>query len=51
VRALQGRGEIAIRELARRVERDVKRVHDDVQELLDLGSSSAEKAAASWIQP
>ena len=37
VRALQGQGEIALRELARRVERDVKRVHDDVQELLDLG--------------
>ena len=37
VRALQGQGEIALRELARRVERDVKRVHDDVQELLDVG--------------
>jgi predicted transcriptional regulator len=37
VRALQGQGEIALRELARRVERDVKRVHDDVQQLLDLG--------------
>lgn len=37
VRALQGQGEIALRELARRVERDVKRVHDDVQELLALG--------------
>ena len=37
VRALQGQGEISLRELARRVERDVKRVHEDVQELLDLG--------------
>jgi predicted transcriptional regulator len=37
VRTLQGQGEMAIRELARRVERDVKRVHDDVQELLELG--------------
>jgi predicted transcriptional regulator len=37
VRALQGQGEIALRELARRVERDVKRVHDDVQELFALG--------------
>ena len=37
VRALQGQGEMAVRELARRVERDVKRVHEDVQELLDLG--------------
>ena len=37
VRALQGQGEIALRELARRVERDVKRVHDDVQQLIELG--------------
>ena len=37
VRALQGQGEISLRELARRVERDVKRVHDDVQGLLGLG--------------
>lgn len=37
VRALQGQGEIALRELARRVDRDVKRVHEDVQELIELG--------------
>lgn len=37
VRALQGQGEISLRELARRVERDVKRVHEDVQVLLELG--------------
>jgi predicted transcriptional regulator len=37
VRALQGQGEISLRELARRVGRDVKRVHEDVQELLELG--------------
>lgn len=37
VRALQGQGEISLRELARRVERDVKRVHEDVQELIELG--------------
>ena len=37
VRALQGQGETSLRELARRVERDVKRVHEDVQELLELG--------------
>jgi len=37
VRALQGQGELAIRELARRVQRDVKRVHEDVSELLELG--------------
>ena len=37
VRALQGQGEISLRELARRVERDVKRVHEDVQGLIELG--------------
>lgn len=37
VHALQGQGEIALRELARRVERDVKRVHEDVRQLLELG--------------
>ncbi|MBE0547200.1 MAG: hypothetical protein IH627_05950, partial [Rubrivivax sp.] len=37
VHALQGQGELAVRELARRVGRDVKRVHEDVQALADLG--------------
>jgi predicted transcriptional regulator len=37
VRALQGQGEMALRELARRVERDVKRVHEDVHALIELG--------------
>jgi predicted transcriptional regulator len=37
VRALQGQGEIAIRELARRVDRDVKRVHEDVGALIEHG--------------
>jgi predicted transcriptional regulator len=31
VQTLQGQGEMALRELARRVGRDVKRVHEDVQ--------------------
>jgi predicted transcriptional regulator len=35
--ALQGQGELAIRELARRVGRDMKRVHEDVQVLAELG--------------
>ena len=35
--ALQGQGELAVRELARRVGRDMKRVHDDVQVLSSLG--------------
>jgi len=47
VRMLRGQGAISLRELARRVERDVKRVHEDVQELLELDSSSAATAAAS----
>ncbi len=37
VRALQGQGVLGVRELARRVERDVKRVHEDVQVLVELG--------------
>lgn len=35
--ALQGVGELAVRELARRLERDVKRVHEDAGALVDLG--------------
>ncbi len=37
VRALQGQGVLAVRELARRIGRDIKRVHEDVQVLADLG--------------
>ena len=37
VRALQGQGEMSVRELARRAERDVRRVHDDVMALAELG--------------
>ncbi len=37
VTALQGQGPIAVRDLARRVGRDVKRVHEDVQILTELG--------------
>jgi predicted transcriptional regulator len=37
LRTLQDQGTLAVRELARRVERDVKRVHEDVQVLADLG--------------
>ncbi len=37
VRAAQGRGELSVRELARLVHRDVKRVHEDVGILSDLG--------------
>jgi len=37
VRAMQGAGPMSQRELARRVGRDVKRVYEDVQALLELG--------------
>lgn len=37
VHALQGQGAMSVRELARRVGRDVRRVHDDVEVLAELG--------------
>lgn len=37
VRVLQGRGETPVRELARLLRRDVKRVHEDVTILTELG--------------
>ena len=37
VRSAQGKGEMSVRELARVVDRDVKRVHDDIVILAKLG--------------
>jgi predicted transcriptional regulator len=37
VHALQGQGPMPVREVARRVGRDVRRVHDDIQVLTELG--------------
>lgn len=37
LKAMTGAGPIAIREVARRIERDVKTVHGDVQALLNAG--------------
>lgn len=37
VRAVQGKGELSIRGLARMVGRDVKRVHEDIVVLAELG--------------
>jgi predicted transcriptional regulator len=37
VRAAQGKGDLPVRELARIVDRDVKRVHEDVVILTELG--------------
>jgi predicted transcriptional regulator len=34
---LQGQGPMSVRELARRAKRDVRRVHDDVEVLAELG--------------
>jgi predicted transcriptional regulator len=37
VQTLLGTGELSVRELARRLGRDVKRVHEDVEALAELG--------------
>lgn len=37
VQALQGRGGVAVPELARQVQSDVERVHEDVEVLAELG--------------
>ncbi len=37
VHALQGQGQMSVRDLARRVARDIRRVHDDVEVLATLG--------------
>lgn len=37
VHTLQGAGEVGVRELARRIGRDVRRVHDDAATLVELG--------------
>lgn len=44
VTALLGQGTLAVRELARRVGRDVKRVHEDVQVLAELGLVERDEA-------
>lgn len=47
VRALQGQRAISIREPARRVGRDVRRVHEDLQVLIELGL--VERGAAGGL--
>lgn len=44
VTALLGQGTLAVRELARRVGRDVKRVHEDVRVLAELGLVERDEA-------
>jgi len=46
IRAMTGQGEMSIREVARRVSRDVKAVHGDVQALLNAGVLERTKNAA-----
>ena len=49
LRAMTGQGALSIREVARRVERDVKAVHGDVHALLDAGVLEA--AAGGVVFP
>ncbi|MCL2656690.1 MAG: hypothetical protein FWD62_04595 [Betaproteobacteria bacterium] len=46
VRTLQGAGSVGVRELARRVGRDVRRVHDDIVVLVELGLLEREENGA-----
>jgi predicted transcriptional regulator len=50
VRVITGAGPLTIREVARRVDRDFKRVHSDVTLLLDAGFWSERKVGA-WNFP
>ena len=55
VRAAQGKGDLSVRELARLVDRDVKRVHQDVVILADLGLLEMGVLLAAiyhrWVKP
>jgi predicted transcriptional regulator len=46
LKALMGRGEIGVRELARMLDRDVKAVHTDVTALADAGVISRTESGA-----
>lgn len=47
LRAMTGQGALSIREVARRVERDVKAVHGDIHALIDAGV--LERAAGGGV--
>lgn len=49
LRALAGQEPMAIRELARRVKRDVKAVHGDVQALMERGIIEKTAAGQIWL--
>ena len=51
VRAAQGQGELPVRELARKVGRDVKRVHEDVVTLAELGLLERTESGESPFAP
>ncbi len=46
LQAMTGQGEMTIREIARRVDRDVKAVHGDVQALLVAGRAGSRRQRA-----
>lgn len=49
VAALQRDGAMSLRELTRRVERDVKRVHEDAAKLLELGLVEKNEAGKLFV--
>lgn len=49
LRVLQAEGPFGIRELARRLERDVKNVHTDVGKLKDLGLVEDAEGGGVWV--
>ncbi|MBI2740209.1 MAG: hypothetical protein HYX38_27140 [Rhodospirillales bacterium] len=51
VRELQGKGAMSRRELARRVDRDVKRVHEDIAALLELGLFEVDEESGGVMCP
>lgn len=46
IKTMTGAGAMSIRELARRLERDVKRVHEDVHALLNTGVLDRDESGA-----
>ena len=48
VQTLLGSGELSVRELARRVGRDVKRVHEDTSVLAELGLVERSERGGVW---
>jgi predicted transcriptional regulator len=49
MRVLQAEGPMSLRALARAVKRDVKRVHEDVHKLKELGLIEDAEAGGIWV--